>query len=123
MLKTEEQARNWKRLDWRWLLKVSGDVSEETIEALDSYFELFAQPALDKQGEPDENTPCLNCGAPLGGIFGVFRWGLVHGEGVCAECGWPARAIHQPKLPSGEIVCSLPFVVLQYHPDFVSSEK
>ena len=29
---------------------------------------------------------CPNCGSDLGGIFGAFIWGIVHGEGSCSEC-------------------------------------
>jgi hypothetical protein len=29
---------------------------------------------------------CPNCGAELLGLFGSFKWGLVHGEGYCSNC-------------------------------------
>jgi hypothetical protein len=29
---------------------------------------------------------CPACGAPLGGLFGSFEWGIRHGEGDCSEC-------------------------------------
>lgn len=29
---------------------------------------------------------CPNCGSPLGGLFGSFRWSLTHGVGYCSEC-------------------------------------
>lgn len=29
---------------------------------------------------------CPNCGAELGGLFGSFEWGIVHGVGKCSEC-------------------------------------
>lgn len=29
---------------------------------------------------------CPECGWDLGGILGSFQWGIVHGEGFCANC-------------------------------------
>ena len=29
---------------------------------------------------------CPNCGSELEGMFGSFKWALVHGEGYCSEC-------------------------------------
>lgn len=63
---------------------------------------------------------CICCGATLSGnevmaaFLGTFRWGLVHGEGKCGRCGWPARAYH----------AFGPFeslnVIMQYHPERLS---
>jgi hypothetical protein len=29
---------------------------------------------------------CPRCGHDLGGIFGSFNWGIIHGVGYCTEC-------------------------------------
>lgn len=64
---------------------------------------------------------CICCETPLtgisllGGIGGSFRWGIAHGEGSCARCGYPARAIH-----AIEGVARIANLVLQYHPSGLS---
>lgn len=101
-------------LRWRELFKVDGDMSEADAAAMDSYFSKFVMP---EAGRSDETTKCIGCGAILtGGIIGVllgatFTYGLVHGEGFCSKCGWPARANHYDVGPIKRLVC-----VLQYHP-------
>ena len=37
---------------------------------------------------------CVDCGMELGGIFGMFLWGLVHGQGECSRCGFPYVYYH-----------------------------
>ncbi len=32
------------------------------------------------------NKKCPRCDSELGGIFGSFEWGLVHGSGRCGNC-------------------------------------
>lgn len=59
---------------------------------------------------PDAHGTCLNCGKS-----GTFTWGLVHGEGHCAECGWPARLYHFVKGTDGNETRIVR--LLQYHPD------
>ena len=29
---------------------------------------------------------CPECDAELGGLFGAFTWGIIHGIGYCAQC-------------------------------------
>ena len=47
---------------------------------------------------------------------GGFEWGLVHGEGHCRFCRWPARVHHFIKDASGKDLISARNIVLQYHP-------
>jgi len=105
---------NLPRMNWRDVLDIKeGDALTEADEkALGAYFAHFVKPG-----------PCICCSsrqgskdvvdAFLGG--GKFRWGMVHGEGNCTECGWPARAYHRDVGP-------IEFVqmILQYHPDELS---
>lgn len=116
-------------LDWRTLISAGEDTPPEILAALDSYFATFAQPELvvgDDGEKTCGNRPCIECGEPLaGGLLGFltseggFEWGLVHGEGHCRKCRWPARAHHFVKDEQGEEILSLTNVVLQYHPDHV----
>lgn len=32
------------------------------------------------------DNKCPKCKSDLGGLFGSFEWGLVHGSGRCSEC-------------------------------------
>lgn len=64
---------------------------------------------------PDDKGSCLNCGHRQSGLLGAFAWGIVHGEGRCAPCGWPARAYHYYGERDRCFVA-----ILQYHPDHVS---
>ena len=101
------------------------DAESEAAEltgVLDSYFELFARPVRTEGGVLAGGLQCLKCGRPLNGLLGTFRWGIVNGEGACANCGWPARAFHAPKDGSGEIFDSRLEIILQYHPDDVVSQ-
>jgi hypothetical protein len=121
-----------KHLDWRTLIAIK-EAPEGTAEALDKYFEPFAQPP----GKPDEydgrftiddGQPCLKCDKPLVGLSsfvfgGGFTWGLAHGEGFCAHCKWPARAYHFIKKLDGSELATLRNVILQYHPDYVETRK
>lgn len=123
-----------KHLDWRTLIVIK-TAPEGTAEALDKYFEPFAQPP----GKPDEydgrftiddGQPCLKCGENLAGglsdfLFGKggFEWVLAHGEGHCKNCGWPARAYHFIKNADGSDLATLRNVILQYHPDCVETRK
>lgn len=87
------------------------EAKENFIKIINKYLRIFV---ADKK--------CINCGEDLSGIFGTFEWGIVHGEGSCSNCGYPARAKHYIKAKKlvvddkeeGELI--LPFV-LQYHPD------
>lgn len=76
--------------------------------ALDSYFAQFVAP---------ENGICVNCHRVLDGLLGSFQWGLVNGEGSCGQCGYPARALHDPKDEQGSIFERRLQLILQYHPD------
>jgi len=46
--------------------------------------------------EASSTDKCVYCGLPLGGLlFSTFRWGIVHGEGECGDCGFPYRLYHR----------------------------
>ncbi len=68
--------------------------------------------------DPGEEGKCINCGRQQSGFLGAFSWGIIHGEGECANCGWPARAYHFVKMPDGETKRIA--AVLQYHPNGLS---
>ncbi len=77
----------------------------------DAYLAGFAKP-LDGR--------CLCCGTslrcPFGlGLLGGFEWGLAHGEGHCAHCGYPMRGYHRVK-DLGKI----DNLFLAYHPSELS---
>lgn len=118
-------------LDWRTLIEAKPETSQATIDALDKYFDVFAQPALKMvDGKPQfTDQVCIKCDEPLTGMMammfgkGGFTWGLAHGEGFCRNCRWPSRMYHFIKGADGEDLMTLRGVVLQYHPDFVSERK
>lgn len=120
-----------ERLDWRTLFKPKEDTDPAFIAALDTYFECFAQPkmTIGEDGRGDiGDQPCIKCEKPLLGLSsfilgGGFTWGIVHGEGFCRECSWPARAYHFIKDKDDKEVITIRNVILQYHPDFVSKRK
>lgn len=91
---------------------------EALIRDLDGYFRDFAVPLIDD----DEHQSCHNCGVRLNGLLGQFTWGIVNGEGTCANCGWPCRAYHRPKDEDGELIFNRTFeMILQYHPEDVTA--
>ncbi len=81
-----------------------GDLPEADRKALDEYLRIFTMPVEGK---------CIRCERTLGGLLGGFTWGIAHGEGTCGECGWPARAYHEPK--EGPVESFR--LILPYHPD------
>ncbi|MFH1569121.1 MAG: hypothetical protein ABIL09_14095, partial [Gemmatimonadota bacterium] len=86
------------------IIKVrDGEIADADKRAIDEYLYRFADPAGGK---------CVSCGEVLGGVLGTFEFGIIHGEGRCGECGWPARAVHRDV---GIIACFE--AILQYHPD------
>lgn len=97
--------------------------ARELIADIDAYLSIFAKPDIMEglKGGPFQSGKCLKCGAPQGGLLGVFQWGYANGEGNCAKCGWPARAIHRIKSRDGKELFSRPFEsILQYHPDEIT---
>lgn len=96
----ELQARDIPRLDWRTILTVTGDLSDSEQTEMDKYFRDFV-----------DGEDCLSCGRTLGGLFGSFTWTMVHGEGRCSNCDYPARALHYKVGPIARLQ-----VILQYHP-------
>lgn len=121
-------------MDWRTVMSAKPDTPDATIKALDDYFFSFAQIPIEKADDGKTiiaKQPCLKCSEPLSGgglaesFFGKggFEWGLAHGEGHCRGCGWPARAYHFIKDADGNDVMTIRNIVLQYHPDFVSTKR
>lgn len=43
------------------------------------------------------SNKCPECDMDLGGLFGMFTWGIVHGEGRCDNCGTAFRLYHYMK--------------------------
>ena len=119
---------NAEHLDWRTIFKIAADAPDKTIAALDAYFEPFAQPVFD-ESMSEQPMRCLKCSKPLTGLFasmfggGGWEWGIAHGEGCCASCGWPGRAMHYINHADGTEVVSIRNLVLQYHPDVVSTRS
>lgn len=104
-------------------LKAKNDDGKATIAIVDKYLFSFAKPQLEgKNSFLQSAAKCLRCGRPLGGAIGSFQWGIVHGEGTCSNCGWPARAKHYIKDDEGPIFDRALDMILQYHPDFVQKE-
>lgn len=88
---------------------------EEAKRRIEAYLKMFLAP-----GEP--HKMCVGCETLLIGkniiesLGSTFEWGIAHGEGHCAKCGYPARGIHRVKLDDkdGELVINQ---VLQYAPE------
>jgi hypothetical protein len=73
---------------------------------LDEYLSHFVKPSGDH-------------GCPRDG--GFFTWGIVHGCGHCAGCGWPGRLYHFPKDETGN---THRFEALLWcHPDDLEERK
>lgn len=106
------QARNLPRLTGANLFTAnpSGDATAaaESMKSLDAYFASFTR----------DDGKCICCGWKLGGFVGSFTWGLVHGEGHCARCRYPVRAIHRV-----EGVVTLSMFPLPYHPSELSFDR
>jgi hypothetical protein len=87
----------------------------DVVAALDAYLAPFVKPNDDR---------CVMCGSELSGIFGSFMWGIVHGEGECSHCRYPARAYHYVKIDvDGEPAEFRTSFVLQYHPSELSTPE
>lgn len=109
------------------LAEITGELPEGFLDAANSYLEPFAAPVWRERNDRKVMV-CLHCGDDLTGLMaslfgsGGFEWGLVHGEGHCRGCGWPARALHYAKDAKGEDLFSLRNMVLQYRPDVEREE-
>jgi len=87
--------------------------AEQEMARWDAYLARFAKLT---------DARCLCCGSslrcPLGlGLMGGFEWGLTHGEGHCANCGYPMRAHHRV-----EGLGKIHNLFLPYHPSELSFE-
>jgi hypothetical protein len=126
---TASELNNMPHFNWRDVINAKEDTPPKTIEALDKHFSVYAAPPMTK-GEDGKthigDIPCLKCGdIQNGGLIGAvlgtgFEWGLVHGEGHCRNCHWPATMYHFVKDSNGEDVITITGFLLQYHPDHVT---
>ncbi len=86
-----------------------GDLNETTrkaLLALTEYLKAFIA-----------GNKCPRCGSEIGGIFGSFMWGIANGEGMCANCKYPMRAIHRIKE-----VGTINNLILAYHPSVLEDK-
>ena len=90
---------------------------DEVMAVIDKQLHPFVAPTTNG----DEPAKCIGCGSALDGFFGSFTWGIVHGEGACSNCGYPARAMHYLKDGGQELFDRPLQYVLQYHPDELDS--
>ena len=95
-------------------IEISGEDAGPYVAALNEYLRVFAKPA---------GGSCLSCGKTLGGPFGSFVFLYVNGEGMCANCQWPCRAHHRPTIDGAPMFTRSLDIVLQYHPDYVSTDQ
>ena len=90
-----------------------GEVTDVEKAQMDEYLSNYVV--------PPENR-CIKCDSKLIGtltdqLLGTtFEWGMVHGEGHCRKCGWPARYYHHPKEGPLESFT----LMLQVHPKHVT---
>lgn len=115
------QARDVPRVHAADYFKIEESADQKIVtEAMARWDDYLAQFAKLIDGR------CLCCGTslrcPLGmGLFGGFSWGLAHGEGHCAHCGYPMRGHHRV-----EDLGTIYNLFLPYHPSglaFSSAEE
>jgi hypothetical protein len=92
-------------------LTFASDASDELRAAVAKHCNHYAKPS--------GGGKCLSCGLSQLGFFGAFTWGLVHGQGFCNECKWPATLYHFIRDEDGEEVVAVWDKLLQAHPDDV----
>lgn len=82
-------------------LQVTGEDREKMLAVLNEYLKDFQAPDIPPGGANFlmGGLRCANCGKTLDGLLGTFSWGMAHGEGACAACGWPCRGCHYIKVP------------------------
>jgi hypothetical protein len=85
------------------------------LERAALYLAAFLAPLRTPDAHPAEPSYCL-CGHPLTGLDGTFTWGLAFGEGFCALCHRPARALHVVRNPDGTELCRFAPLALLYAP-------
>ncbi len=103
----KREIRRVRAADYLSKTDESGAGADDELARWDAYFSQFAKLT---------DAKCLCCGTslrcPLGmGIFGGFEWGLAHGEGHCAMCRYPMRALHRVK-----DLGTIHNLILPYHP-------
>jgi hypothetical protein len=115
---------NIKKLDWRTFSRVMPQATAEDIAVIDEYFSHFvALEIIETDGVPViSNQKCVNCDETLDGLFGTFQWGIVHGQGMCGACHWPAYGHHFIKDGDGREIASIRNFILQVHPEHVTKK-
>jgi hypothetical protein len=101
-------------LDWRKILKITGDLLPEDEIALTEYFKQFL--------EPTGKCPCCDSVFGKSGIESfllagapnraTLNWGIANGEANCSKCGYLFRVYHRNVGPFEFLNLGLP-----YHPD------
>lgn len=97
------------------------DQLAKALRRIRSYLKQFAHVPSDGGNFASDGQPCLGCGERLAGMLGTFRYGIRHGEGHCAKCGYPSRRDHYIRDDDGELLLEL-HLIFQYHPDLVKKE-
>lgn len=90
----------------------------ENVEDFVTYLSHFAAPKRDEAGAIRRGQPCAACDAT-----DSFRWGLAHGSGYCAECGWPGTLYHFVKDRHGKDLVTFRGALLWAHPDDIEIAK
>lgn len=101
-------------------IEISGEDAPPVVAAINDYLSRFAAPIIREVNDVPRYR-CLDCDRDLSGLLGTFQWGITNGEGTCSNCGWPCRAHHYPKDAKGDIFNKALEVILQYHPDHVTT--
>lgn len=99
-------------------------IEEEPLAQMAERLSHFAAPLRDDADVEEDGDVgrllCLCCRAQLWGFLGSFTWGIVHGSGSCAECGWPVTMYHRE--PENKDGWSLTYPLCA-HPSEVSTKK
>lgn len=123
-LRTKEATAEDIGAEWK------GEADPDVVEDLAAYLSNFAARKRDTDGALSKGNPCIVCDMPLQGDLmqqligdGGFIWGLVHGQGHCRKCHWPATAYHFVKDRHGKEMITFRHVVLQVHPKHIEVRK
>ena len=95
------------------LFEIKGECPPELREKVEEYLEPFELPVA-QEGEGNILTGSLlcDCGAPLDGFVGSFKYDIIHGEGYCQRCERPIRANHYIKDDDGKDLVSFQLLLL-----------
>jgi len=117
------------RVKHLWPPKPGETVPEEWTNAMTLYLANFAEPVRNLANQ----VQCFACNSLLTGPYGMADWrtrGAISLntdtptlEGKCNGCGWPLRAFHEIKLPTGQLLVRLDGFPLLYHPSATERGK